>query len=123
MEPQEIVEELIQLAKEINLAQHRGEELGLNDDETAFYDALAENKSAVDIMGDRQLAVIALELVKSVKANVTVDWTVKQGARAKLRVLVKRILRKYGYPPDLQESAVDLVLEQAQVLSSLWAIQ
>jgi type I restriction enzyme R subunit len=122
MEPQEIVEELIQLAKEINTAQHHGQELGLNDDETAFYDALAENKSAVDVMGDRQLAVIALELVKSVKANVTVDWTVKQSARAKLRVLVKRILRKYGYPPDLQEVAVDLVLEQAQVLTSQWVL-
>ncbi|MBI5666481.1 MAG: DUF3387 domain-containing protein, partial [Chloroflexi bacterium] len=90
------------------------------EEELAFYDALAENQSAREVMGDRQLAVIALELVKAVRTNVTIDWSVKQGARAKIRVLVKRILRQYGYPPDLQDAATDLVLEQAELLAAEW---
>jgi type I restriction enzyme R subunit len=117
----EVITELIDIAKEIRDAAKRGEELGLNDEEIAFYDALAENESAVEVMGDQQLAVIALELVKSVRDNVTIDWTVKQGARAKMRVLVKRILRKFGYPPDLEEAATDLVLQQAELLAKQWA--
>jgi type I restriction enzyme R subunit len=120
LDPQEIIEELIGLAKEMNAAQQRGEDLGLTDDELAFYDALAQNHSAVEVMGDKQIAVIALELVKAVKANVTIDWTVRQGARAKIRVIVKRILRYYGYPPDLEESATNLVLEQAELLATQW---
>ena len=118
----EVITELIELARDIRDASKRGEHLGLNEDETAFYDALSDNRSAVDVMGDQQLAVIALDLVNSVRTNVTIDWTVKQGARAKLRVLVKRILRRYGYPPDLQEAATDLVLEQAELLAAQWAI-
>jgi type I restriction enzyme R subunit len=117
----EVITELIDIAKEIRDAGKRGEQLGLTDDETAFYDALAENESAVEVMGDQQLAVIALELVRAVRDNVTIDWTVKQGARAKMRVLVKRILRKFGYPPDLEEAATDLVLQQAELLARQWA--
>lgn len=119
----EVITELIDLAKDIRAANERGEALGLSDDELAFYDALAHNDSAVNVMGDQQLAVIALELVKSVRANVTIDWTVKQSARAKIRIMIKRILRRYGYPPDLQEAAADLVLEQAELLTSQWAMQ
>jgi len=119
----EVITELIDLARDIREANKRGEALGLNEDEVSFYDALAQNKSALDVLGDKELAVIALELVKSVRANVTIDWTVKQGARAKIRILVKRILRKFGYPPDLQEAATDLVLEQAELLASQWASQ
>lgn len=117
----EVIAELIEIAKDVRQADKRGEELGLNEDEVAFYDALAESPSAREIMGDKQLAVIALELVKSVRANVTIDWTVKQNARAKIRILVKRILRQYGYPPDVTEEATDLVLEQAELLASQWA--
>lgn len=117
----EVISELIDIAREIRESTQRGQELGLTDDELAFYDALAENASAVEVMGDKQLAVIALELVRAVRDNVTIDWTVKQGARAKIRVLVKRILRKFGYPPDLEEAATNLVLQQAELLASQWA--
>ena len=99
----------------------RGEEEGLSEDEIAFYDALAENESAVEVMGDDQLRIIAHELLASLKSNVTVDWAHRDSARAKMRVLVKRILRKYGYPPDLQDAAVQTVLQQAEVLSEQWA--
>ena len=88
---------------------------------SAFYDALETNDSAVEIMGDEALRKIARELVATVRSNVTIDWTVRENARAHLRVLVKRILRKYGYPPDLQEKATNIVLEQAEVLSADWA--
>jgi type I restriction enzyme R subunit len=118
----EVIAELIDLAKDIRDASQRGEGLGLSDDELAFYDALAQNNSAIEVMGDKQLAVISLELVKAVRANVTIDWTVKEGARAKIRVLVKRILRKYGYPPDLQDAATNLVLEQAELLAAQWVV-
>ncbi len=117
----QVIADLIELAKDVRDAGQRGETLGLNDDELAFYDALAENQSAVEVMGDQQIAVIALELVKSVRANVTIDWTVKESARAKMRILVKRILRKYGYPPDLQDAATKLVLEQAELLAAQWS--
>jgi type I restriction enzyme R subunit len=117
----QVITELIDIAKEVRDAAQRGSELGLSEDEMAFYDALAENRSARQVMGDKQLAVIALELIKAVRANVTIDWSVKQGARAKIRVLVKRILRKYGYPPDLQDGATDLVLQQAELLAAEWA--
>ena len=96
-------------------------ELGLTDDEVAFYDALETNDSAVKVMGDDALRTIARELVATVRANVTIDWTVRDNVRAQLRVLVKRILRKYGYPPDKQEKATQPVLEQAEVLSHGWA--
>lgn len=120
IEAAQIIEELIQIAKEMKAAKSRGEELGLNDDEDAFYDALAENNSARDVLGDDQLRAIARELVQAVKNSTTIDWTVKEGVRAKIRVTVKRILRKYGYPPDLEEKATQTVLEQAEILSEHW---
>jgi len=118
----EVLQELIQLAKDIRAARQRGEESGLSDEEIAFYDALAENESAVQVMGDDKLKVIAHELLVSLRGNVTVDWAHRESARARMRVLVKRILRKYGYPPDLQDVAVQTVLRQAEALSSVWAV-
>jgi type I restriction enzyme R subunit len=116
----EVLQELIKLAKDIRDARQRGEESGLTDEEIAFYDALAENGSAVEVMGDAQLRVIAHELLVSLRENVTVDWAHRDSARARMRVLVKRILRKYGFPPDLQDSAVQTVLQQAEALSASW---
>lgn len=121
IETAKVIEELIQVAKDMRLAVQRGENLGLSDDEVAFYDALETNDSAVKVLGDDALRTIARELVATVRANVTIDWTVRDNVRAQLRVLVKRILRKYGYPPDLQEKATQTVLEQAEVLSEGWA--
>lgn len=120
IETAQVIEELIQLAKEIRQANQKGQNLGLNEDEYAFYDALADNKSARDVLGDDQLRVIARELADSIRNNTTIDWTLKESVKAKLRVLVKRILRKYGYPPDLQEKATQTVLEQAELLADNW---
>ena len=117
----QVIQELIDLAKDIRAARRRGEEQGLSEDEIAFYDALAENASAVEVMGDEQLRVIAHELLSSLKKSVSIDWAQREPARARIRVLVKRILRKYGYPPDLQDAAVQTVLQQAEVLSERWA--
>jgi type I restriction enzyme R subunit len=117
----QVIEELIQLAKDIRAARARGEETGLTDEEIAFYDALAENESARQVMGEPTLRVIAHELVASIKDNVSVDWMHRETARARMRVLVKRLLRKYGYPPDLQDAAVQNVLQQAEALSAEWA--
>ncbi len=119
----QVLEELIQIAKDIRAARARGEETGLSDHEIAFYDALAENQSARDIMGEPSLRLIAHELMTSIKASVSVDWMHREAARARIRVLVKKILRKYGYPPDLQDSAVQTVLQQAEALSAEWAIE
>ena len=118
----EVLQELILLAKDIRAARRRGEESGLSDEEIAFYDALAENESAVQMMGDDKLRLIAHELLKSLRDNVSVDWAHRESARARMRVLVKRILRKYGYPPDLQDTAVQTVLQQAEALSSAWSM-
>jgi type I restriction enzyme R subunit len=118
-----IIEELIALAKEIRDAQERGEKLGLNDDELAFYDALETNESAVAVLGDETLRTIARELVSTVRRNTTIDWAEKESVRAKLRLVVKRILRKYGYPPDRQEKATKTVLEQAELLSAAWGVE
>ncbi|MDD4886945.1 MAG: type I restriction endonuclease subunit R [Thiomonas sp.] len=117
----QVIEELIQLAKDLDAAAKRGVALGLSDDEVAFYDALAANESAVIAMGDDKLKVIATELITQVRKSVTIDWTLREGARAKIRVMVKRILNKYGYPPDLQDDAVKTVLAQAELLSAEWA--
>ncbi len=116
----EVIEELIKLAKEMDAATKRGEDLGLTDDEVAFYDALAVNESAVKAMGDDKLKVIAAELITQVRKSATIDWTLRESARAKIRVMVKRILNKYGYPPDLQEEAVKIVLRQAELLCADW---
>jgi type I restriction enzyme, R subunit len=118
---QEVIEELIKLAKEMSAANQRGVDLGLNDDEVAFYDALAANDSAVEAMGKDELKVIATELVTQVRKSVTIDWTLRESARAKIKVLVKRILRKHGYPPDLEEEATKTVLAQAELLCHGWA--
>jgi type I restriction enzyme R subunit len=122
IEAAQVIEELIALAKELRNAGARGESLGLSEDELAFYDALEVNDSAVKVLGDAQLKKIAKELVATVRKNVTIDWTIRENVRAKLRVIVKRILRKYGYPPDKQEKATQTVLEQAEVLSELWSV-
>ena len=117
----QVIEELIQIAKDIRLARARGEETGLTDEEIAFYDALAENESARQVMGEPALRIIAHELVASIKSNASVDWMHREAARARMRVLVKRLLRKYGYPPDFQDAAVQKVLQQAEALSADWA--
>jgi type I site-specific restriction-modification system R (restriction) subunit len=121
IEAVQVIEELIALAKEMRKANARGEELGLSEDELAFYDALEANDSAVKVLGDETLRGIARELVETVRKNVTIDWTMRENMRAQLRVFVKRILRKHGYPPDKQEKATQTVLEQAEALSSVWA--
>jgi len=118
---QEIIEELIELAKKMSEAKKRGIDLGLNDDEIAFYDALAANESAVRAMGNDELKVIAAELVTQVRKSVTIDWTVRESARARIKVMVKRILKKHGYPPDLHEEATKTVLAQAELLCANWA--
>jgi type I restriction enzyme R subunit len=121
IEAAQVIEELIQLAKDMRAASARGEQLNLSDDELAFYDALETNDSAVKVLGDKLLCIIARELVRTVRSNVAIDWTLRENVRAQLRVLVKRILRKYGYPPDKQEKATQTVLEQAELLSAGWA--
>jgi len=113
----EIIQELIELAREIKASDQRGAKLGLSEDELAFYDALEINDSAVQVLGDEQLRLIAREIAEKVKANATIDWTIRESARAKLMVLVKRTLNKYGYPPDKQQKAIDTVLKQAELLA------
>ena len=122
IESAQLIEELIQLARDMREANERGEKMALTDDELAFYDALETNDSAVQVLGDETLSAIARELVKTVRNNVTIDWTLRENVRAQLRVLVRRILRKYGYPPDKQAKATQTVLEQAEVLSEGWAV-
>jgi type I restriction enzyme R subunit len=121
IETAQVIAELIEMARALREAQSRGHDLGLSDDEVAFYDALAANESAVDVLGDETLRDLARELVKNVRASATIDWTVREGARAALRSMVKRLLRKYGYPPDKREAATKLVLEQAELLACDWA--
>ncbi len=121
IEMAQIIEALIQLAKDMKEADRRGEELGLSSDEVAFYDALEVNDSAVQVLGDDNLRIIAQELVAAVKKNVTIDWSLRENVRANLRVIIKRILRKYGYPPDKQAKATETVLEQAELLCENWA--
>ena len=120
IEAAQVIEELIQMARELREASERGEKLGLSDDEMAFYDALETNDSAVQVLGDETLRDIARELVKTVRNNITIDWTLREDARANLRRLVRRLLRRHGYPPDKQEKATQTVLEQAEVLSGGW---
>ena len=122
IEAAQVIEELIRLAREMREAAARGDKLGLSEEELAFYDALETNDSAVQVLGDDTLRDIARELVETVRGNVTIDWTLRENIRANLRRLVKRILRKHGYPPDKQEKATRTVLEQAEVLSEGWAL-
>lgn len=121
IEAAQVIDELIRIAKEMREAQSRGEEMGLTDDEVAFYDALAENASAKQVIGDDKLRFLAQELVRRVKQSVTIDWQVRENARAQIRVMVRRILREHGYPPDLQQRATELVLQQAEVLCKDWS--
>ena len=121
VETAQVIEELIALAKNLREAARRGENLGLNEDELAFYDALEVNDSAVQVLGDDSLRTIARELVENVRRNISLDWTQRENVQARLRVIVKRILKKYGYPPDKQERATQTVLEQAEVLSEAWS--
>jgi len=120
VEAAQVIEELLELARQMRAAQKRGEDLGLSDDEIAFYDALEVNDSAVQVLGDECLRTIAQELVRTVRRSVSIDWSVRESARARIRVLVRRILRKHGYPPDKQERATQLVLQQAEVLCDEW---
>jgi len=122
IEAAQVILELIDIAKEIRKAKSRGEELGLTEDEEAFYDALEVNDSAVKVLGDETLKTIARDLVETVRRNITIDWNVRESARAKLRTMVRRLLRKYGYPPDKQERATLTVLEQAELLCKDWPI-
>jgi type I restriction enzyme R subunit len=121
IETAQVIEEMIALAKDMRAAEARGESLNLTDDEIAFYDALEVNDSAVAVLGDESLRMIARELVSALHASTSIDWTFKESVRAKIRVLVKRILRKHGYPPDKQEKATQTVLEQAAMLCADWA--
>ncbi len=121
LEMAEIIDALIALAQDMNEASKRGEQLGLSTDEVAFYDALTANDSAVDKLGDAQLRLIAGEVATTVRNNTTIDWTIRETARANLRRLVRRVLRRHGYPPDKQEAATDLVIEQAELMGSEWA--
>ena len=121
IEAAQVIEEMIALAKNLREADRRGEALGLTEDEVAFYDALEVNDSAVKVLGDETLQIIAQELVRAVRNNVAIDWTLRENVRAQMRVMIKRILRKYGYPPDKQEKATLTVLEQAEVLCKDWA--
>ena len=119
----QVIEELIKLAKDLDAATKAGQEMGLTEDKKAFYDALAANDSALAAMGDDKLKLIAAELITQVKKSVTIDWTLSENARAKIKVMVKRILNRYGYPPDLQEEAVKTVLARAELLCANWATE
>jgi type I restriction enzyme R subunit len=119
----EIIEELIHIARAINAADRRGEEMGLSDDELAFYDALETNDNAVLVLGDEQLRAIAREIADKVRKNATIDWTIKESVRARLMVVVRRILNKYGYPPDKQPAAIALVMKQAENLADIWTAE
>jgi type I restriction enzyme R subunit len=121
IEAAEVIQQLIELAKKMRDEQDRGKKLNLTDDEVAFYDALADNESAREVLGDETLKTIARELVDTVRKNVSIDWTLRESVQAKLRVLVKKILKKHGYPPDKQQKATETVLEQAKLLCKDWA--
>ena len=116
----EIIQELINIAKEIKAADAEGERLGLTTDEVAFYNALETNDSAVAVLGDITLREIAREIAEKVQANATIDWTIRESARARLMVIVKRTLTKYGYPPDKQQKAIDTVLKQAELMAEFY---
>ena len=122
IETVEVIDELIRLAKDMRAADQRGAASGMTTEELAFYEALEVNDSAVQVLGDDVLRGIARELVQAIKSNISIDWTVRESVRARMRVLVKRILRKHGYPPDKQEKATQTVLEQAELMSEEWAV-
>lgn len=121
IEAAQVIEELIELAKQVRKERDRGQELNMNEDEIAFYDALEVNNSAVKILGDKTLRKIALELTQTIRTNVTIDWTQRESVQAGIRLKVKKILRKYGYPPDKQKKATETVLKQAELIAKNWA--
>jgi type I restriction enzyme R subunit len=121
IETAQVIEQLIELAKKMREEQKRGTKLNLTEEEVSFYDALADNESARQVLGDQTLRTMARELVEMIRKNVTVDWTLRDSVQAKLRVMVKRMLKKYGYPPDKQQKATDTVLDQAKLLCKDWA--
>jgi len=121
IETAKVIEELIRLAKDMREANKRGEKLNLTQEELAFYDALEVNDSAVKVLGDEILRTIARSLAETIRKNATIDWTLRESAQAKLRVMVKRVLKKYGYPPDKQKKATETVLEQATMIAKDWA--
>ena len=123
IEAAEVIMELVAMAQQFREAMNRGEELGLTNDEIAFYDALETNNSAVMELGDETLKQIARDLVVTVRKSVSIDWTRKEAVKAQIRVMVKRILRKYGYPPDRQEKATQTILQQAELLCGDWAAE
>lgn len=116
----EVIEELIKIAKAVREDRERGEQLGLNPAEVAFYDALADNRSAVELMGEPVLTEMAQELARLIRQNATIDWNLRETVRARMRSLVRRLLRKYKYPPDLAEKATETVLRQAELLAGEW---
>lgn len=117
IETSKVIEELIELAKEMDAAYKRGEQIGMVKEEVAFYDALASHQTAEQVLGDDTLKIIAYELTKSIKENMSIDWNLRESARAKMRITIKRLLKKYGYPPDLQKNAIEIVLEQAELMA------
>jgi type I restriction enzyme R subunit len=121
IETLQVIERLIGLAKDMRQAAERGAKLKLSDEELAFYDALETNDSAVKVLGDETLLTIAREVAGKVRDNTPIDWSLKESARARLRVLVKRVLRKHGYPPDKQQQATTTVLQQAELIAAHWA--
>lgn len=118
IETSKVIEELIALAKEMDAAYKRGEKTGMIKEEIAFYDALSSHETAEQVLGDDILKIIAHELTQSIKDNMSIDWNLRDSARAKMRVIVKRLLKKYGYPPDLQKDAINIVIEQAELMSA-----
>ena len=120
IEAAEVILELIELAKEMRDAPKRGDDLGLSEDELAFYDALADHGDVREVMGDETLAAIAHDLVDAIRNSVAIDWTQKRAVRAKMRTRIKRLLRKHGYPPDKRQEAVDTVIEQAEQVCREW---
>lgn len=121
IEAAQVISELIELAKQMRKAHRRGEQPGLSDEELAFYDALEVNDSAVKILGDDVLRAIARDLVETVRRNVSMDWTAKESVQARLRAMVRRVLRRHGYPPDKRERATQTVLAQAELIARDWA--
>lgn len=117
IETAKVIEELIELAKEMNKSYNAGENLGMIQEEVAFYDALASHDTAEEVLGDEVLRAIAHELTKSIKENMSIDWNLRESARAKMRIIVRRLLKKYGYPPDLQKMAVETVVKQAELMA------
>jgi len=120
IEAAQVIEELIELARKIRDEKNRGKELNMNDDEIAFYDALGVNDSAVKVLGDETLRKIALELTQMIRNSVTIDWTQRESVQAEIRLKVKKILRKYGYPPDKEKRATETVLKQAELVAQNW---